>query len=103
MTEIATEGDLWKLFSKDPKDHTQQGEGYIFWEALRQVIDAKAFEDGTKPLKMDATDRFYRIVAQKSAWDAVVPQCDLRRVGKALNSGSGEIVVGYLGTEPFSD
>lgn len=103
MTEIATEDDLWKLFSKDAKDYTQQGGGYIFWEALRQVIDAKAFQDGTKPLKMNASDRFYRVVAPKSARDAVVPQCDLRRVAKTLNSGSGDVFVGYLGTKPFSD
>ncbi|TDL78122.1 hypothetical protein E2L08_12545 [Palleronia sediminis] len=101
MTEIATEDDLWKLFSKDGKDHTKQGEGYIYWDALRQVIDAKAFEDGTKALKLNATDRFYRLVVQAAGWDAVVPQCDLRRVGKTLNAGPGDIVVGYLGAEPF--
>lgn len=50
MTEIATEDDLWKLFSKEPRDHRKPGDGFVSWEALNQVLAAKTFGDGTQAL-----------------------------------------------------
>jgi len=96
MTEIATEDDLWKLFSKKPKDHREKGEGFILWEALNQVLSAKTFGDGTQALTIENEDRFYHIVDTASA-DAVVRQCDLRKVGRALSALPGDTLVGYLG------
>lgn len=107
MTEIATEDDLWKLFSKEPKDHSEKGDGFILWEALNQILAAKTFGDGTQALKIENEDRLYHIVgraSEKDAFrkdafrtDAVVRQCDLRKVGRALSASSGGCFVGYLG------
>lgn len=109
MTEIATEDDLWKLFFNNPEDHTAEGDGFIPWTVFRQVIEAKTFGNGTEPLRLAATDRFYRVVRWASRrellrrrslllCDAVVPQRDLRRVGKSMVSGDADLIVGYLGT-----
>ena len=96
MTEIATEDDLWKLFSEKPKSHRKKGDGFIFWEALNQVLSAKSFGDGTQALTLECEDRFYRIVGGDT--EALVRQCDLRKVAKALNGMGGDTFVGYLGT-----
>lgn len=103
MTDIATEDDLWKLFSKEPTDHQQRGDGFIFWDALNQVLSAKSFGDGTQALDLSSIDRFYHIVGGAklepgSRSVAVVRQCDLRKVGRAINSLGGDVLVGYLGT-----
>lgn len=108
MTEITTEDDLWKLFSTKPKDHKKKGEGFILWEALNQVLAAKTFGDGTQALKIESEDRFYQIVGTAAAegssrTDAVVRQCDLRKVGRALNANAGSTMVGYLGIKPEVD
>ena len=102
MTEIATEDDLWKLFSKEPKDHSEKGEGFILWEALNQILAAKSFGNGTQALTIENEDRLYHIVGIASAkddsrTDAVVRQCDLRKVGRALNASADGCFVGYLG------
>ena len=102
MTEIATEDDLWKLFSKVPKDHSEKGDGFILWEALNQILAAKSFGNGTQALTIENEDRLYHIVGIASAkddsrTDAVVRQCDLRSVGRALNALPGSTLVGYLG------
>ena len=95
MTEIATEDDLWKLFSKEPKDHSEKGEGFILWEALNQILAAKSFGNGTQALTIENEDRFYHVAAGYS--HAVVRQCDLRKVGRALNASADGCFVGYLG------
>ena len=96
MTEIATEDDLWKLFSKEPKDHRSRGEGFILWEALSQILNAKSFGDGKSPLEVNDEERFYLVASSQAS--AVVRQCDLRNVGRAFKSNAGETMVGYLGT-----
>lgn len=96
MTEIATEDDLWKLFFKEPKDHKEQGDGFILWEALSQVLQAKSFGDGTQALKIKCENRFYHVVG--GGCHAVVRQCDLRKVARSLNGMAGDTMVGYLGT-----
>lgn len=95
MTDIATEDDLWKLFSKEPKDHRKKGEGFILWEELNQVLAAKSFGNGTQALDLTSEDRFYHIVGEANA---VVRQCDLRTVCRAMNGFGGDVMVGYLGT-----
>ena len=101
MTEIATEDDLWKLFSKKPKSHRKKGDGYILWEALSQVLSAKSFGDGRSLLEVNDEERFYVVESRQAS--AVVRQCDLRKVGRALNSNAGATMVGYLGTKPEVD
>lgn len=96
MTEIATEDDLWKLFSKKPKNHRKKGDGFVLWEALGQVLNAKSFGDGKSLLEIKDEQRFYLVASRQAS--AVVRQCDLRDVGRALNSNAGETMVGYLGT-----
>jgi hypothetical protein len=108
MTEIATEDDLWKLFSKKPKDHRKKGDGFILWETLSQVLNAKSFGDGTHALTLNCEDRFYRVVGSVNLNEglrtqAIVRQRDLRKVGRALNSNAGETMVGYLGTAEIQD
>lgn len=98
MTKIATEDDLWKLFSKKPKSHRKKGEGLILWEALSQVLNAKSFGDGRSLLEVNDKERFYLVASRQAS--AVVRQRDLRKVGRALNSNAGETMVSYLGTEP---
>lgn len=98
MTEIATEDDLWKLFSKKPKDHRQKGEGFILWEALSQLLNAKSFGDGKTPLEVKDEERFYLLASNQAS--AVVRQRDLRKIGRAFNSNAGATMVGYLGTRP---
>ncbi|MDC0739401.1 hypothetical protein N6L24_14020 [Cognatishimia sp. SS12] len=96
MTEIATEDDLWKLFSKKPKDHRIKGEGFILWEAISQVLNAKSFGDGKSFLEVHNEERFYLVASSQAS--AVVRQCDLRSVGHAFKSNAGHTFVGYLGT-----
>ena len=98
MTEIATEDDLWKLFSKNEKSHKRKGEGFVEWSCLNRVLSAKSFGNGTQALDLKCEDRFYHIVGSQTY--AVVRQCDLRKVGRVLNSMSGDIFVGYLGANP---
>lgn len=96
MTEIATEDDLWKLFSKNPEDCRKKGDGFILWEAISQVLDAKSFGDGKSVLDLKDEQRFYLVSSSRAS--AVVRQCDLRKVGRAFNANAGETFVGYLGT-----
>ena len=98
MTEIATESDLFKLFFEKPLKHgyIKRGDGFIYYEALRQVLDAKSFgEDGQSALPMGDDKRFYLVADRWSV--AVVRQCDLRATARALNNGKGDLFVGYLG------
>ena len=101
MTEIATEDDLWKLFSKKPKDHRKKGDGFILWEALSQVLNAKSFGDGKSPLEINDEYRFYLVASIQAS--AVVRQRDLRKVGRAFNSNAGTTMVGYLGAREIED
>lgn len=98
MTEIATEDDLWKLFwGKPPKNgHKKKGEGFIFYGALRQVLDAKSFgENGKCQLTLEDEKKRYLVCSIKAK--AVVRQCDLRSVAQSMNRGAGDVFVGYLG------
>jgi hypothetical protein len=103
MTDISTEDDLWKLFSKEPTDHQQRGDGFILWDALNQVLSAKSFGDGTQALDLSNEVRFYHIFSGANLDPAlrrvaVVRQSDLRKVGRAMNGFGGDVMVGYLGT-----
>ena len=101
MTEIATEDDLWKLFSKEPKNHRKKGDGFILWEALSQVLNAKSFGDGKSLLEVNDENRIYLVASNHAS--AVVRQRDLRKVGRAFNSNAGATMVGYLGIREVED
>ncbi len=99
MTEIATEDDLWKLFFKKPTKHgyKKKGDGAVYYQAFKQVLDAKTFgPDGNKRLVIEDPNRLYLV--GRLGTTAVVRQCDLREVARAINSsGGGDAYVAYLG------
>ncbi len=66
---------------------------------LRQVLDAKAFgPNGNARLEIEDENRLY--VVDRLGTSAIVRQCDLRNVARAINSsGGGMTVVAYLGTQ----
>lgn len=100
MTEIATEHDLFKLFFETPgnNDHKTKGEGFILYETLRQVLDAKSFgPDGQAKLETVDEERNYLLTDGERCF-AKVRQCDLRKSARAINGNVQVLLVGYLGS-----
>lgn len=99
MTEITTEDDLWKLFFKNPTKHgyKKKGDGAVYYQALRQVLDAKSFgPTHNKRLVIEDPNRLYLV--GRLGTTAVVRQCDLRDVARAVDSsGGGDTFISYLG------
>lgn len=104
MAEIVTEDDLFKLFFKKPakNGYKKPGDGFICYDFIRPILEAKSFGDGNKPLALDDESRFYIASfceAERDRREAVVRQCDLRSVARSLNRGKGDLFIGYLGTD----